>query len=64
MDIKYTIRDTVISTTVKEKVIGISISADMKVSEECGIAASKGNQIVVLIRGNIAYREKANYTFV
>ena len=36
---------TVLGSTVKEKDLGITISADMKVSEQCGIAASKGNQI-------------------
>ena len=30
----------------------------MKVSEQCGIAASKGNQILGLIRRTITYREK------
>ena len=45
-------------TTVKEKNLGITISADMKVSEQCGIAASKGNQILGLIRRNITYKEK------
>ena len=30
----------------------------MKVSEQCGIAASKANQIVGLIRRNITYKEK------
>ena len=30
----------------------------MKVSEQCGIAASKGNQILGLIRRTIAYKEK------
>ena len=35
----------------------------MKVSEQCGIAASKGNQIVGLIRRTIMYKEKtANCT--
>ena len=29
----------------------------MKVSEQCGIAASKGNQILGLIRRNITYKE-------
>ena len=33
-------------------------STDMKVSEQCGIAASKSNQIVGLIRRNITYKEK------
>ena len=30
----------------------------MKVSEQCGIAASKGNAILVLIRRNITYKGK------
>ena len=30
----------------------------MNVSEQCGIAAAKGNQILGLIRRNIAYKEK------
>ena len=33
-------------------------SADMKVSEQCRIAASKGNQIIGLIRRIITYKEK------
>ena len=45
--------DTVLGTTVKENDLGITISADMKVSEQCGIAASKSNRIVGLIRRNI-----------
>ena len=36
----------------------------MKVSEQCGIVASKGNQILELIRRNITYKEKANYAYV
>ena len=50
--------DTVLDTTVKEKDLGVTISADMKVSEQCGIAASKGNQILGLIRRNITYKGK------
>ena len=30
----------------------------MKVSEQCRIAASKGNQILGMIRRNITYKEK------
>ena len=33
----------VINTTVKEKDLGLTISADLKVSEQCGIAAANGN---------------------
>ena len=46
------------NTTVKEKDLGLTISADMKVSEQCGIAAAKANQILGLIRRNIVYKEK------
>ena len=49
---------TVLSTTGKEKDSGITISADMKVPEQCGTAASKSNQILGLIRRNITYKEK------
>ena len=36
---------TVLSTIVKEKDLELTSSADMKVSEHCVIAASKGNQM-------------------
>ena len=49
---------TVLGTVVKETDLGITISADMKVSEQCGIAAAKGNKILGLIRRNITYKEK------
>ena len=49
---------TVLNTTLKEKDLGLTISADMKVSEQCGIAAAKGNQILGLSRRNIVYKEK------
>ena len=58
LDVNYKMGDTVRGTTVKEKDLGVTISADMKVSEQCGIAASKGNQIIGLIRRNITYKEK------
>ena len=57
-DAQYTMGDTVLNTTLKEKDLGLTISADMKVSEQCGIAAAKGNQIIGLIRRNIVYKEK------
>ena len=58
LDVNYNMGDTVLGTTVKEKELGITISTDMKVSEQCGIAASKGNNILGLIRRNITYKEK------
>ena len=56
--------DTVLGTTVKEKDVGVTISANMKVSEQCDIAALKGNQTIGLIKTNITYKKKTNYTSV
>ena len=58
MDVNYKMGDTVLRTIVKERDLGVTISADMKVSEQCSIAASKGNQILGLIRRNITYKDK------
>ena len=58
LDVNYKKGDIVLGTTVKEKDLGITISADMKVSEQCGIAASKGCHILGLIKRNITYKEK------
>ena len=52
LGVNYEMRDTVQGTTLKEQDLGITVSADMKVSEQCGIAASKGNNILGLIRRN------------
>lgn len=44
---KYkTMVGSVLSTTIKEKDLRVTNSVDMKISEQCGIASSKGNQIV------------------
>ena len=58
LNVNYKMGDTVLGTTVKEKDLGVTISADMKVSGQCGIAASKGNKILGLIRRNITYKGK------
>ena len=58
LNVNYKMGDTVLGTTVQENDLGVTISADMKVSEQCGIAASKGNQILGLIRRNITYKGK------
>ena len=34
------------------------MNANMKVSEQCRIAASKGNQVLGMIWRNITYKEK------
>ena len=53
MDEEYKMGDAVLGRTTQEKDLGVTFSADMKVSEQCRIAASKGNQILGLIRRNI-----------
>ena len=55
---EYIMGDAVLGRTTHEKVLGVTVSADMKVSEQCGIAASKINQILGLIRRTIMYMEK------
>ena len=56
MDKECRVGDAVLIRTTKEKVLGVTFSADMKVSELCGNAASKGNQILGLIRRTITRR--------
>ena len=50
MDEEYKMWGAVLGRTTQEK--------DVKVSEQCRIAASKGNQILGLIRRTITYKEK------
>ena len=56
--VNYEIEGTILCKTVKEKDLGVTINANMKVSEQCRIAASKDNQILGMIRRNITYKEK------
>ena len=55
----YEMGGSILSKTAKEKDLGVSMNANMKVSEQCRIAASKGNQILGMIRRNITYKEKS-----
>ena len=55
----YEMGGTILSTTVKEKYLGVTMNANMKVSEQCRIAASKGNQVLGMIRRNITYKDKS-----
>ena len=48
----------ILSKAVKEKDLGVTMNANMKVSAQCRIAASKGNQVLGMIRRNITYKEK------
>ena len=49
----YAMGQTILSITVKEKDLGVTMNSNMKVSEQCRIAASKGNQVLGMIRRNI-----------
>ena len=42
--VKYEMGGTIICKTVKEKDLGVTINANMKVSEQFSIAASKGRE--------------------
>ena len=55
----YEMGGTILRKIVKEKYLGVSMNANMKVSEQCRIAASKGNQVIGMIRRNITYKEKS-----
>ena len=56
----YEMGGTILSTTVKEKDLGVTMNANMKVSEQYRIAASKGNQVLGgMIRRNITYKDKS-----
>ena len=58
MDEEYKMGGAVLGRTTQEKDLGVTFSADMKASEQCGFAASKGNHILGLIRRTIMYKEK------
>ena len=58
MDEEYKMGDAVLVRIIQEKDLGVTFSAGMKVSEQCRIAASKGKQIIGLIRRTITYKEK------
>ena len=55
----YLMGGTILCKTVKKKYSGVSMNANMRVSEQCRIAASKGNQALGMIRRNITYKENS-----
>ena len=55
----YEMGGTILSKTVKENDLGVTMNANMRVLEQCRIAASKGNQVLGMIRRNITYNEKS-----
>ena len=58
VDEEYKMGDAVLGRTTQEKDLGVTFNDDMNVSEQCGIAASKGNQILGLIRRTVTHKEK------
>ena len=44
---------------MKWEKLGVTMNANMKVSEQCRIAAFKGNQVLGMIPRNITYKEKS-----
>ena len=54
---EYFMGSTILGASVKEKDLGFTISADMTISEQCGLASAKGNQILGLIRRTITYMD-------
>ena len=52
----YEMGGTILSKTVKEKYLGVTMNVNMKVSEQCRIAAYQGNQVLGMIRRNITYK--------
>ena len=59
MGMNYEMGGTILSKSVKDKDLGVTMNANMKVSEQCRVAASKGNQVLGMIRRNITYKEKS-----
>ena len=60
----YETGGTILNKNVKEKDFGVTMNCNMKVSEQCRIAASKGNQVLGMIRRNITYKEEFDCTDV
>ena len=56
----YEAGGSILSETVKENDLGVTMNgANMKDSEQCRIVASKGNQVLGMIRRNITYKDKS-----
>ena len=57
--VNYEMGGSILSKTVKGIYLGVTTNANMKVSEQCRIAASKGNHVLGMIRRNITYKDKS-----
>ena len=63
LDVNCKMGDTVLSTTVKENYLGVTISADMNVSEQCGIATSKDYLAVAILGCMRCMQQHATVSF-
>ena len=59
----YEMGGIILRHIVKETYIGVTMNANMKVSEQCRIAASKGNQVLGMIRRNTT-RKKGGWLYL
>ena len=55
----YEMEGTILSKNVKGKYLGVTMNANIKVSEHCKNAAFTGNQVIGIIRRNITYKDKS-----
>ena len=55
----YEIGGTILSKTLNENELGVTMNANTNISEQCRIAASKGNQVIGMIRRNITYKDRS-----
>ena len=55
----YEMGGTILRKTLKEKDLGVTMNANVKVSEQCRIVASKDNQVIGMSRRNITYKDKS-----
>ena len=54
----YEMGGNILSKTVKENYLGVTMNHNMKVSDQCRIAESKDNHVHGMIRRNITYKDK------
>ena len=54
----YETGGTILSKTAKDKYLGVTMNANMNVSDQCRIASSKDNQFRGMIRRNLKYMKK------
>ena len=53
----YGMGGTILCKTVKRKDLGVTMDANMNISEQCRIAVSMSNQVFGMIRRNITCKE-------